>query len=244
MLQSDIKGFALLVGYYAVAVAVIPLAAKAYFNAPFEVVRKMHHIGYTMSIFPLVRLFSTWYAAVLATAGLSLIFYPILMWVERLPFYKRVFVEREPGDFRRQLLIAQASLAVMITVFWGLLGEKWQFVAVVGAVAWGFGDAAAALFGKAFGKHHVRNKYIERSKTVEGTLSMVAVTLVAVFFTLLVYAGQSWKVSLVVSAVVAPFCSVIELFSRRGMDTLWVPLSASFPAFALLHLFSVLGLLG
>ncbi|MGE5580733.1 MAG: phosphatidate cytidylyltransferase [Bacillota bacterium] len=242
MLLSDIFGFALFIGYYIVVVAVIPMTVRTCFRAPFEVVRKMHHVAYTMSIFPLVKFFSSWYAAVLAAATLVLMAYPALIWAERLPFYKRIFVEREPGDFKRQLLIAQSSLAILIFVFWGLLGEKWQYVAVIGAMAWGFGDAAAALVGKAFGRHHVRNRYVERSKTIEGTLSMVAVTLVAVFFTLLAYAGQSWYVSLAVAAFVAPLCSVVELFSRRGMDSLTVPLSAAIPAFGLLYLFRSLGL--
>jgi phytol kinase len=63
----------------------------------------------------------------------------------------------------------------------------------------------------------------------------------AVFFTLLVYAGQSWQASLAVATLVAPVSATVELFSRRGLDTLTVPLSVAFLVLPLMSLFSFLG---
>jgi len=44
----------------------------------------------------------------------------------------------------------------------------------------------------------------------------------AIFFTLLFYGGKPWQVSMLISLIVAPVCGVVELFSRRGTDTLTI----------------------
>jgi phytol kinase len=82
--------------------------------------------------------------------------YPLLALVERSTLYKRIAVERECGEFKRSLGIVQLSLALLITIFWGLLGIDWQYVAVAAVMAWGFGDAAVALVGKKFGRRKIR----------------------------------------------------------------------------------------
>ena len=58
----------------------------------------MYHMAITLSIFPLVKFFSTWYMAVLAAFMLVLIAYPLLALVENSSFYKRIAVERKGGE--------------------------------------------------------------------------------------------------------------------------------------------------
>lgn len=240
MLNNDLIGFGLFLGYFIVA-GLPPILLKVYLNMPFEMTRKMYHLVITLSIFPLLKLFSTWYMAVLAAILFVLLIYPILKMVEGSSLYKRVAVERKGGEFRKSLIIVQLSIALLISIFWGLLGIDWQYVAVVAVMAWGFGDAAAALVGKAFGRHRILHPRIEGAKTFEGTLAMFVVTGLTIFFTLLVYAGQSWQVSLAASALVAPVSATVELFSRQGTDTLTVPLSVAFSVLPLMSLFSLLG---
>jgi len=240
MIHSDLIGFGLFLGYFVVA-GLPAILLKACFKTPFEMTRKMYHLIITCSIFPLLKLFSTWYVAVLAALVFALVIYPVLALVERSSAYKRIAVERQCGEFKTSLLIVQLSIAIVISVCWGLLGADWQYVAVVAVMAWGFGDAAAALVGKAFGRRQIQHPRIAGKKTVEGTLAMFVVAGMAIFITLLVYAGQSWHVSSAVALLVAPVCSAVELFSPRGMDTLTVPLSA---AFAILPLMSLVALLG
>lgn len=240
MVHNDLIGFGLFVGYFIVA-GLPPILLKVYLNTPFEVTRKMYHLVIALSIFPLLNLFSTWYAAVMAVFAFVLMIYPVLGLVENFPLYKRIAVERESGEFRRSLLIVQLSIAALIFVFWGLLGVDWQYIAVVAVVAWGFGDAAAALVGKAFGRRPILHPRIEGTKTYEGTLAMFLVAGMTIFLTLLVYAGQPWPVSLAVAALVAPVSATVELFSQRGMDTLTVPFSVAFSVLPLMSLFSFLG---
>lgn len=240
MMQNDLIGFGLFIGYFVVA-ALTALSIKTCFKVPLELFRKMLHIVITMSILPLLYLFSDWYMAIIAAFLLVLIMYPILALAERTSVFKRFAPERTSGEFKRSLVIVQLSFAILIFVFWGILGIDWQYVAVVSVMAWGFGDAAAALVGKTFGRRRISHRRIEGAKTVEGTQAMFAVAWLAIFFSLLLYAGQPWFTCLAVATLVAPVCAVVELFSSRGMDTLTVPLSA---AFAILPLMSLLSFLG
>lgn len=240
MLHNDLLGLGLFFGFL-VAAALPPVMLKVHFRVPFEIMRKMLHMVITLSIFPLVTVFSRWYMAVLAAFLLVAIAYPLLGLVENASLYKRIAVERQCGEFKKSLVIVQSSMSLLICVFWGLLGPEWKYIAVVAVMAWGFGDAAAALVGKNFGRRRIRHPRIEGTKTVEGTQAMFATAGLAVFLTLLVYAGQPWHVSLAVALLVAPVCAIVELFSNRGMDTLTVPISAGLTILPLMALFSSLG---
>ena len=237
MLYNDLIGFGLFIGYF-IILGFPVILIKIHRNPPFEVVRKMLHLIATLSIFPLLKFFSTWYAAVLAAIGLVLIIYPILALVENTATYKRLVVEREGGEFKKSLIIVQVTLAALIFIFWGVMGDRWRYIAVVAVMAWGFGDAAAALVGKAYGQRQIQHPQIEGKKTFEGTLAMFCVSGLAVLITLQLYAGQAWHVSLAVSTIVALVCTIVELFSNRGMDTLTVPISAAVTTISLLILFS------
>lgn len=239
MLHNDLIGVGLYIGFI-IILGLPTMLLKVYFNVPFELMRKMYHLVITLSIFPLMMLFSTWYMAVLAAFTLVLIAYPLLKLVENSSIYKRIAVEREYGEFKRSLIIVQASIALMIFVFWGLLGEEWKYVAVVAVMAWGFGDAAAALVGKNFGRRRILHPRIEGTKTLEGTHAMFVTAGLAIFFTFLIYVGQPWYVSLLVALVVAPVSAIVELFSNRGMDTLTVPISTGLAILSLMALFSIL----
>jgi phytol kinase len=241
VLHSDWLGVGLYLGFL-VALGLPAVLLKVYFNVPFELMRKIYHLVITMSIFPLMTLFSTWYMAILAAFMLVLIAYPLLVLVKNTAFYRRIAVERAGGEFKRSLLIVQVSIALLIFVFWGLLGPEWKYVAVVAVMAWGFGDAAAALVGKNFGRRPIVHPWIEGRKTMEGTQAMFATAGLAIFFTLLIYAGQPWPVSLAVALLAAPVCAVVELFSNRGMDTLTVPISTGLAVLPLMSIFSFLGI--
>lgn len=242
-LLPDALGAGLLLVYYLVVCVLVPTLLRVWAGVPREAVRKLQHIAYSLSIFLLLHLFQTWYMAVAASLLLVLLAYPGLLVLERLPWYRRTFVDRswDGGELRRQLLYVQASFALLIFVFWGLLGAPWQYVAALSVMAWGFGDAAAALVGKAWGRRRVIHRWVESVKTAEGTLAMMGAAGLALFFTAWLYMGQSWYVSLLLAVLAAPVCGLTELFSRRGTDTLTVPLSAASLLFPLVYLFDYLG---
>lgn len=226
---------------FIIAIGLPVILLKLFGNLPFEVTRKLYHLVITLSIYPLVRFFNAWYMAVLAVFLLALLAYPALARFERAPFFRRIAVEREGGEFKRSLIIVQGSMALLLFVFWGLLGESWKYVAVVAVMAWGLGDAAAAIVGKAIGRRRIYHPRIEGKKTYEGTLAMFLTAALSVFLTLLVEGGQAWPVCLAVALLVAPLCATIELFSNKGLDTLTVPISTGLAVLSLVSLFSYLG---
>ncbi len=242
MLQ-DALGAGILLAYYLLVCVLVPTLLRIYFGVPRETVRKLQHIAYSLSIFLLLHLFNTWYMAVAASLLLVLLAYPALQVLEKLPWYRKTFVDRSGsgGELRRQLLYVQASFAILLVVFWGLLGAPWQYVVALAVMAWGFGDAAAALVGKAWGRRRIIHRWVDSVKTREGTLAMMGAAGLALFFTAWLYMGQSWYVSLLLAVLSAPICALIELVSRRGTDTLTVPLFAAALLVPLVYLFSYLG---
>ncbi len=240
---SDLWGALILIAYYLVMLVVFPIFLKTILKVPNEYVRKLQHVGYTLSVFLLLELFSSWYIAIAAICLLVIIAYPFLLFTEKLPIYRRFFVDRSKtgGEYRKQLIFAQLSFALLILIYWGLLGVKWHYVVAVAVMAWGFGDAAAALVGKAFGRRHVLHRWIERAKTCEGTIAMILISGLALFFTLFFYAGKPWLSSMLIALLVAPVCGMVELFSRRGNDTLTVPLFTAALIYPLAYFFYSLG---
>lgn len=242
MLWSNLRGAIILIAYYLIICAAFPALLKAFTSIPNEVARKIHHIAYSLSIFILVHQFTHWYAAIGAASFLIVIGYPTLYVIESSSFYKKHFVDRtkKGGELRRQLLYVQLSFALLIFFFWGLLGASWIYIVLVSVMAWGFGDAAAALVGKFFGRNCFVHRWIEGAKTLEGTIAMIIVAAIAIFITLLAHGEHPWYFAFISSLLVAPVCGVVELFSRKGVDTLTVPLSAASLLFPLAYLFSIL----
>jgi phytol kinase len=235
-------GVSVLLAYYLVALLVVPLLLRAWAGLPRESMRKVQHVAYSLSIFLLLGLFDRWYLAIGAAGLLVVVAYPILALWEGRPSYRRLLADREGGgELRRQLLWVQLSFAVLIAVFWGGLGPDWRPLIAVAVMAWGFGDAAAALVGRRLGRHAIVHRAVDAAKTLEGTLAMIVAAGLAVFLTMLLYVAQPWTVSLIVALVVAPLAAAIEVFSRRGTDTLTVPLGTAAALVPLLILFSAVG---
>ncbi len=232
-------GTGVLFAYYLVVVALVPVLLLSLTPIPRELARKLHHIFYGLSIFILVEGFETWYLAALAAATLVAVAYPALFfWLERQPFFQRSFAQRsgEQGEFRRQLLLVQLSFALLLALTWGLLGHEHRYLAVAAVMAWTFGDAAAALFGKAFGKRKIHHELVDSGKTHEGSGAMTAFAFAALFITLCWFGGVPWWAAAVAGLLVAPLSAAVELISPAGTDTLSVPLATLAALYPLLSL--------
>jgi len=235
MLQELVKGFFSLCGYLVTA-ALLILAVKLLLKPPREYVRKLMHTACFLSVFILTGAFGTWYLAAGASVLFALVIYPILALCEKHPKYSALFNQRRPGEVKKSLVLAFLMMAAMITVFWGFLGEGWKYIIVVAILAWGFGDAAAALVGRKFGKHQVNSRLVEGPKTWEGTLAMYAASACAIFISLLFYAELSWYICALVALSIAAISALSELVSHKGRDTINVPLATALPLFGLMSL--------
>lgn len=231
-----ITGFGIILGYFAVC-APGALLIRRFVALPSEVFRKTLHTIALCSILIWVYAFETWWISALAAAAFAALVFPFLWFAERLPGYSQLLTERKKGEVKNSLIVVFFMFAVLICVCWGWLGKKYLVIASV--FAWGFGDAAAALVGKRFGRHHIKGKLVEGQKSLEGTLAMFAVSFISVLIVLLINSSIQWYGYVPVAAVTAAVSAVVELYTRGGMDTLTCPLAAAAVMISLIYALGV-----
>lgn len=228
-----LQGFGILCVYFIVCASAALLLRK-FVRIPSEVFRKILHIILLCSLFVWIYAFQTWWIASLAALVFIAIVFPLLSLAERLECYSKLLTERKNGEVKHSLILVFSMFAVLNSICWGWLGERWLVLACV--CAWGFGDAAAALIGKKYGRHYLEGKLIEGRKSVEGTFAMFTVSLIAVFIVLLFNVNLPWYISLTIAVLTSVASSVVELYTRNGMDTVTCPFAAAAVLLPLLHL--------
>ncbi|MCR5452833.1 MAG: hypothetical protein K6F00_09420 [Lachnospiraceae bacterium] len=198
--------------------AVILLEKKV--GLPSEVYRKLLHLVSVFSIMPIVIPASNWIASSQVCVLFIIIAY---LGSTHSNLEKDVnMTQRKPGEQLKSMVLLYSTYAFVITFVWGVFGQKWG--AVLSVIAWGIGDAVAALVGKRFGKHKLRGKWIEGTKSVEGSVGMFIATFFAVFFLYQRHTSFTniWFVVLVCFWI-AIFSTFAELFSKNGLDTVLCP---------------------
>lgn len=123
MLNEFITGFGMFIGYYVVAVLLL-LMIRVFLKPPKEIFRKLLHTACFLSVFVLVYGFNTWYLAMLTAIIFSIALYPLITYIERFSKIMEIFIQRKNGEIKLSLLIAFFMMAVLIGVFWGLMGEQ------------------------------------------------------------------------------------------------------------------------
>lgn len=223
MLPELLIGVAKLLAYY-LAMAITLFGLRKLTGLSGELYRKLFHITVAGSIFVLLHGFNDWRAAAVGVLLFGLAVYAVVRVAEYLPRVMRALRERKPGEIRSSLLLMFFTMAALIALGWGWLGADHKYMVAAPLMAWGFGDAAAALVGKRWGRRQLKHPWVDNAKTVEGTLAMLAFASAATFVTLLMYTGWPWHTSLLVALLVAPAAALTELVSRNGVDTVTVPL--------------------
>lgn len=240
--MSLLQTFILVIIYFAIVLAIIPIIFKRFLPIPNEFVRKFQHIGFASSVFIFTESAHAWWEIVglISVFGVLVFF---LMWaLERTPQYNNTFVDRHKkgGEMKISLLLAMAMFVMLFTLFGGLLpGAQSSFV-VIAVMSWGVGDALAALFGKYLGKRKLNAPYVDQNKTWFGSVSMALGVLVVVFLMMLFYAGEGFVVSFITAVLVAVIATTIEAYSKKGLDTLTIPLGVALTLYGLEWLFIAL----
>lgn len=125
------------------------------------------------------------------------------------------------------------SIGVLIAWFW-TIGQP--YYAVLGILVMTWGDGLAALIGQKFGKHVY--KLWDMQKSWEGSLAMSVVSYVVCSVILFAIQGNVWQ-TWIISLVVAGMATVLEAFSKFGIDNLSVPLGSAAICFVLMQWFPV-----
>ena len=224
-------------GVFALAilpVVAVVLTARKFLKIPDELFRKILHFVLLGGYFVFLYGFATWWAAVAFVLLLMLVAYPLLMLFGRLPAFSAYVNERKKGEFKSSLVLAMLVAACSITVCWGLLDDKLLTMACV--YAWGVGDGFAALVGKRFGKHKIKLPFADSRKSWEGSAAMLASSTAAVTAVLLARGGLGFGSCFAVAMAAAAVCTVVELCTKGGWDTVTCPAAALAVILPLIHL--------
>lgn len=234
MLEELWHGTTIMLAYFVIA-AGTALISRALFKIPNELFRKILHGILLLSLLTFVFGYETWWIAALMCVAFAIVVYPILMLLERIKGFSEFTTERKTGELKNSLILVFAMFAAVITVCWGLLGDR--MLVLVSIYAWGFGDAAAALVGKQFGKHKITWKYADGKKSFEGSLAMYLVSFLSVMIILICRGGMDMVAYFVIPAIVAAVSTLSELVSKGGNDTVICPISSMVVLLPLVYLF-------
>lgn len=208
---------------YVFFLAAALIAVRFLFPAiPRHVFRKLLHIVAFSCLVEMTLAARSWQAAALTSLLFAAAVYPLLCLCERFSWYAGLFVQKKPGEVKKSLLLLFGMYALLISVCWGMLGKA--YLAIAATLMWGVGDAAAALFGKAFGTHPVSLPLADPHKTWEGSAAMALFAFLAGSLGMLLSHELSAAHCFLFALVTAPFSALTELISRDGNDTVSVPI--------------------
>lgn len=210
-------------------------------HLPKEVVRKGYHVMACGSVFVLLECFDHWFSAVIALAIFITAVFIAVPLAYRLFDLRSLSVQRGSSilEVLRQAALFLTSMAILITLIWGVLGEQYKPHIAIGMMALSLGDAAAALIGKRFGKRKLKSRIFDPNKTVEGSLAMFTFAFLAIFALLLIFTELPLLIIVVSSLVLAALSAFVEAIAIRGLDTIVIPLIISFSSLGLSILLSL-----
>lgn len=193
-------------------------------NTNTELTRKIVHIGSGQVI-----LLAWWLAipawTIAIAASLASIIAIISYFLPILPSLNSVG-RKSWGTF-----FYAVSIGILTGYFFPL---HYPYYAVLGVLIMAWGDGLAAAIGQRFGKHIYRVWGMQKSW--EGSLTMFGVSFWVAAIVLTGVYGLVFKVFWV-SFGVAIAATLLEAFSKLGIDNLTVPLGSSFLAFYLFEFF-------
>jgi phytol kinase len=199
-------------------VGVVAEAANRFTSAGPELVRKIVHIGVgNVVLLAWVLNIPQWLGV-----SASILFSAIALLSYRLPILP---VINTVGRKSLGTFFYAVSFAVLIGWFWSI--GKPQYAAL-GILIMTWGDGMAALVGQRFGKRLYQLWGMQKSW--EGSLTMAAVSYVVSVAILWTVQGGVWQTWLVPVGI-AIAATVLEAFSKLGVDNLTVPLGSAAIAF-------------
>lgn len=212
---------------YIIAFALVLVLIRWALHVPDFIFRKLLHVVAFTSILPLMLGSDDWHLSVMVQICFLIVVILALLLAERLPFYSELLVEKGKHEILVSFIMLFSLIAVLIAVFWGWLGDGHKYIAIASIMAWGPGDAAAAIVGRLFGRHKLTGRWVEGVKSVEGTAAMAVTSFLSTLVTLMVLSGLPFGTMLILSLIIAPIAAFVELNTKHGLDTITVPIAAS-----------------
>lgn len=235
------RGLAIFIAYYGVGAGSIALSSHFHPRAK-EIIRKAYHLMACCSAFILLFLFDQWYEAVFTLVIFAGLLYIVVPLGGRLPVIKRLSIGRKDslGEVLAQAGLFVITLAILLITIWGGLGQMFKFHILVGMITLGIGDAAAALIGKRFGRRQLKLPFVDRNKTLAGSIAMIVTAFGSITALLLIFTDMPLMMVIISALVLAVVGTVIEAVSVAGIDTITIPLGVSFASVLLELLYNLL----
>lgn len=221
---------------YIIPMASVMFILRKILKIPDELFRKILHFILLGVYIVFLFAFETWWISATLAGIMMVIIYPILMLAGKIPHFSSFVNERKKGEFKNSMVLAFGMIIASICICWGWIGDKYLVLASV--YAWGIGDAFAALIGKRFGKHKIKWKFADSHKSIEGSLAMFFTSAVAVVIVLWIRGGLGIGSCLIISVIVSIVCTLVELCTKNGLDTI------SCPTVAMLIMIPLIKILG
>lgn len=210
-----------------IVLGIICILIRVFTKVPDFIFRKILHLIAACMILVLLIVPIHWWVAEIIV-GISAIGLTVLLLIfEPTPIYKKFFVEKSKHEVLISFLLFFFVVACLIALFWGYKGYNNRFYVIIAILAWGLGDAAAAIFGQAFGKHKVSGKMIEGIKSIEGSVMCFIFSFIISFILLITLMHIVWWLALLEALLIGVFVSLTELFTKKGLDTITCPLVAA-----------------
>ena len=219
-----------------IVLGIICIALRFLCKIPDFIFRKVLHLISALMIVELIVVPIHWWIAEIII-GISLIGLTILLLIfEHTEVYKKFFVEKSKHEVLISFWLFFLVVASLIAFFWGYLGNTNRYYVIIAILSWAFGDAIAAILGRLIGKHKVSGKFIEGEKSIEGSVACFLLAFIVPFILLIALFNYPWWLSLFDALAVGLAVSFMELFTKKGLDNLTCPLTAS----VVLFLFSLI----
>ena len=212
---------------YIVACAAVLILMRFTVKIPDYIFRKLLHVVAFTSILPLALGTEHWLIAVLVEIVFLVVIIAALHFFEHFAFYSALLVEKGKHEVITSFVMLFSLITVLLAVYWGGFGAEHKYIAVTAIMAWGPGDAMAAIIGKNFGCHKLSGPHIEGTKSVEGTVAMGVTSFVCTLPVLLTMSALPLHTAIAFAAVIAPIAAFTELYTKHGMDTVTVPIVSS-----------------
>ncbi|MEI7555323.1 DUF92 domain-containing protein [Candidatus Chlorohelix sp.] len=222
MSQNDITG--LIVTYaYAFSLLIIATLIQKWRGYPPEFTRKIVHVGAGLAIFIILATFDNnhWYFGIIPTG--TFVFFNYLS--SRLRLIKAMDLQ---GDTLGTVYFP-FSVTLLLAIFWS---QNLAYIAVAGTMAMTWGDAAASILGRAFGKHPYFIAGHRRS--FEGSGAMFIFSFVPILFTLLfMNTGLDMSRTIAYAFFLALIATMLEAVSLVGLDNIFVPIGIGMALWAM-----------
>ena len=192
----------------------------------------LHFVAFSCTSYSILKA-QSWLAAVICFMAVSVLVYPVIALADRYEWFKKLLVEKEPGEIKLSLMLLFSTVAVIAAVGWGVFGNRPASAAAV--LMWGCGDAAAALVGIPWGRHRLNVGFERGKKSLEGTVADFAVSFASGMIFLCVYEGMSPERVLLPALLAAAAGAIVELLSPSKYDTVTVPAAVLAALLALLR---------